>query len=63
MSRAYDMRCLDCRLEALGLYIFVRGFRRAYELNGGASLYPRDNGNGKSCSKQAKAVLIKIKRE
>ena len=32
---------VNCRLEALGLCILVMGFRRAYKLNGGGSLYPR----------------------
>ena len=32
---------VNCRLETLGLCILVMGFRRAYKLNGGASLYPR----------------------
>ena len=31
----------NCRLKALGLYIFLMGFRRVCKLNGGASLYPR----------------------
>ena len=54
MSRTYDMRCRKLPLKkALGLYIFVRGFRRAYELNGGLISEGDYNGNGKSCSKQA----------
>ena len=51
---------VHCRLKALGLHIFVRGFGRAYKLNGGAIIISQGdyNGNGKSCSKQANAVLI-----
>ena len=48
---------VNCRLEALGLYIFVMGFRRAYELNAGASLYPRGIITG-----MEKAVGNKIKQ-
>ena len=44
-------------VKSLGLYISVMSFRRAYELNGGASLYPRGIITG-----MEKAVANKLKQ-
>ena len=53
-------KTVNFRSEALGLFIFVRGFRRAYKRS---DLYPRGliTGMKESALKKAIAVLIKIR--
>ena len=57
-NKPSNTHIVNCSMYVLGLYIFVSGFRMAYQcrhISKGAY-----NPNKKSASKQAKAMLIRI---